>query len=237
MNIKGIGSWNSLAYWRSGEWQVVRERLKDETQYNPERADLFASLRLVHPESCRVMVMGQDPYPRRDCCTGVALSIPSTVDKYPPTLVNILREYQSDLGYPAPKNGDLTRWCEQGVLLWNVYPSVLIGFPGSHHWEEWTYLTKEIIERLDAKEVPVVFVFLGAVAASFIQYVSRGSIIRTSHPSPMGVNRGFAGSRIFSQTNLSLVNLGQTPIDWRLEDGEHSARAETHRSQVKERTS
>jgi len=214
LNIKGIGKWNSLAYWRSGEWQVIRERLKDETQYNPARADLFASLRLVHPESCRVAIMGQDPYPRSEHCTGVAFSTPPAYrGALPPTLINIFKEYEDDLGYPAPKNGDLTPWCEQGVLLWNVYPSCRKGKPGSHHWEEWTYLTQEIMERLDGK---VVFVLLGRVAQSFHRFSTRSPVISTSHPSPMGANHGFVGSKIFSNTNNSLVNLGQEPIDWRL---------------------
>jgi len=215
LNIKGIGKWNSLAYWKSGEWQVIRERLKDEAQYNPTRADLFASLRLVHPESCRVAIMGQDPYPRSEHCTGVAFST-GPGGEVTASLNNIFREYQEDTGYPAPKNGDLTRWCEQGVLLWNVYPSCRKGKPGSHHWEEWSYLTKEIVEVLDAKETPVVFVLLGSVAAGFNQYVHRSPVIRTSHPSPLGAKWGFTGSKVFSRANLSLVSLGQEPINWRL---------------------
>jgi uracil-DNA glycosylase len=215
LNIKGIGKWNSLAYWRSGEWQVVRERLKNETQYNPQRADLFASLRLVHPESCRVMVMGQDPYPSREHCTGVAFS---TSGEITPSLKNIFREYSDDLGYPPPKSGDLTRWCEQGVLLWNVYPSCLTGFPGSHHWEEWTYLTKEIVEKLDDGQV--VFVTLGRVAHSFARFLTSSIVISTSHPSPLGAKYGFLGSKIFSRVNSSLERLGKEPIDWRLEDEE-----------------
>jgi len=210
----GVNYWN-LSYWRTGEWQVIMERLKDETQYNPPRTELFAALRLVHPESCRVAIIGQDPYPKRLHATGVAFSIPATcgVGEFPPTLVNIFKEYEDDLHYPAPKNGDLTPWCEQGVLLWNVYPSCATGKPGSHHWEEWTYLTKEIVERLDGQ---VVFVALGRVAQLHTVACTRSPVIHTSHPSPLGVSRGFSGSRIFTRTNALLSELGKEPINWRL---------------------
>ena len=210
MNRKG---WNWLAYWQCGEWQVIKERLQDETHYNPARTDLFASLRAVHPDACRVAILGQDPYPTRDHCTGIAFSCPSRVKRLPPTLVNIFREYQDDLGYPAPKNGDLTKWCEQGVLLWNVYPSCGTGRPGSHHWEEWTWLTKEIVEKLDGQ---VVFVLLGGHARDYKRYILVSPTIETSHPSPLGAKYGFVGSRIFSRTNDFLIKLGREPIDWRL---------------------
>lgn len=210
-----IPGWD-LGYWRTGEWQYVQERLRDEVEYNPPSALLFAALRAVRYDSVRVAVLGQDPYPRRSHCTGVAFSTPPSLTELPVSLKNIFKEYSDDLGYPAPKNGDLTRWCERGVLLWNVFPSCSIGKPGSHHWEEWTWLTKEIVEKLDVKENPVVFVFLGTVARQFAKLVHKSPIIATSHPSALGVNRGFFGSRIFSRTNETLSSLGQEPIDWRL---------------------
>lgn len=206
--------WN-LKYWRTGEWQVIKERLRNETQYNPPHRLLFAALRAVHPGACRVAILGQDPYPQRKFCVGHAFSIPGTLREFPPTLINIFKEYEDDLGYPAPSSGDLTPWCEQGVLLWNVYPSCAVGKPGSHHWEEWTWLTKEIVEKLN--ERGMVFVMLGRVARSFVLHTdSRSCIIETSHPSPLGANRGFFGSKIFSRTNEELVKMGKEPIDWRL---------------------
>jgi len=214
-NEAGKG-WCSLAYWQSGEWQVIMERLHA-TEYNPPRAMLFAALRAVHPDACRVVILGQDPYPDRDCCTGIAFSIPPSLRRYPPTLVNLLREYQADLGYPAPKNGDLTKWCEQGVLLWNVYPTCVIGRPGSQHWEEWEYLTKEIVEKLDGQ---VVFAFLGSAAYKFHEYVHVSKFIKTSHPSPRGVKLGFDGSKLFSTINKHLIEMGKEPVDWELDHGQ-----------------
>ena len=212
-----IGDWRSLAFWQSGEWQAIRERLR-ETEYCPAPHDLFAQLRSVSLGSCRCAIVGQDPYPDLRDCTGRSFeSAPGR--PLPASLKNIFEEYERDLGYPAPKNGDLTQWVSQGVLLWNAYPSCAAGKPGSHHWDEWTYLTKEILEKLNAKEIPVVFIFLGRVAAYFSKYVDRDRTIITSHPSPLGVTHGFRGSRVFSRTNSLLESLGQTPIDWRLDHG------------------
>lgn len=234
--------WSSLAYWKSGEWQVVRERLIYEKAhqrgYVPGRDLLFRSLHLVPFGKVRCVIMGQDPYPSPRYATGVAFSIPADLDQYPPTLVNLFKEYQSDLHYPAPKNGDLTPWCEQGVLLWNAYPSTMTGFPGKHHWCEWEILTQEILEKLDAERKGLVFIFLGRVARHFAQYIHScadqsihptvpgtapvlqcsHSIIETSHPSPLGANHGFLGSRIFSRANGELCRLGQPMINWRLPD-------------------
>lgn len=212
INIKPRG-WGELAYWQSGEWQTIRERLSDETQYNPPYRYLFACLRALHPSSCRVAIFGQDPYPNSELCTGFAFDIPRSVTKFPPSLVNIFKEYQTDLGYPCPDHGCLDKWCAQGVLLWNVYPSCRTGCPGSHHWVEWEELTKEITEKLDGQ---VVFVLLGASARSFAKYIQHSPYIETSHPSPMGVKRGFSGSRIFTRTNDALIKLGKETINWRL---------------------
>lgn len=216
MSIRIPKHWD-LEYWRTGEWQVIKERLKDEAEYNPSSSLLFASLGAVHPDAIRVAILGQDPYPNAKHCTGVAFSIPRTLEEreWPPTLVNILKEYEDDLGYPAPKNGDLTKWCEQGVLLWNVYPSCRAGHPGSHRWNEWEYLTNEIINKLEKNRV--IFVSLGRVATDFIKHLVDPYHIRTSHPSPLGVRRGFSGSRIFTRVNVSLADLGHKPIDWRLQ--------------------
>lgn len=219
-NILKVPGWD-LAYFQTGEWQVIEERLDEQdeklVQYNPARADLFNGLRAVPFDQVRVCIMGQDPYPKRMHATGVAFSIPRrlTSEDFPPTLVNIFNEYQSDLHYPAPKTGDLTPWVKQGVLLWNVYPSCQTGKPASHHWNEWTYLTKEIVEKLDAKG-NVVFVLLGAISRAYSSYITVCPCITTSHPSPLGVRSGFIGSRIFTGVNQSLCSLKQTPIDWRL---------------------
>lgn len=207
--IKLPTEWD-LGYWKTGEWQVVEERL-NETQYNPGPDLCFAALRSVLPGTCKVAILGQDPYPQLRHCTGLAFSVQPDCQPIPPSLVNIFKEYEDDLHYPAPKNGDLSKWCEQGVLLWNVYPSCKTGKPGSHHWEEWEPLTREIVEKLD-EQPGVVFALLGRSAQHFARYIRSGPIISTSHPSPLGAKYGFLGSRIFSRINSLL----KEPIDWRL---------------------
>lgn len=249
MNIKlPKNEWSSLKYWSCGEWQVVEERLEDEKGlWCPAPHLLFDSLHRVPPGEVRCMVLGQDPYPSlsgrsgRQFARGVAFSISADEAEYPPTLKNIFKEYEDDLHYPAPKNGDLTSWCNQGVLLWNAYPSCALGRPGSHHWEEWTWLTREILNVLNTKD-GMVFILLGSIARSYAGQLTtcdrfsggtgpdvkvvqhnlegpRNRILETSHPSPLGANKGFLGSRIFSRANQALSEMGQEQIDWRLPDG------------------
>lgn len=228
--LKGTG-WDILPYWQSGEYQVITERLDDYddqkkahgnssyahgVQYNPVRGDLYRALAAVPVERVQVCIVGQDPYPQRMYCTGVAFSVPPGVDRLPGSLINIFKELEDDLHYPAPKNGDLTQWCERGVLLWNVYPTCAVGKPGSHHWVEWELLTEEIVKLLDSRKI--VFVFLGAKARTYDRFVQESKSICTSHPSPLGVNHGFKGSRIFSKTNDLLCSLGREAINWRLID-------------------
>lgn len=217
-------TWDDMKFWQSGEWQVIQENLDDldkkKKRYNPARHLMFAALDATPLKDTRVMIMGQDPYPSHELCTGLAFSIPKGVEKFPPTLENIFKEYQSDLGLPPPSHGNLEYWASQGVLLWNSVPSCDDGKPGSHsHWPEWDYLTKEIVELLSEKGI--VFVLLGAWARKYKQFIEEdGSyVIETSHPSPLGVrakNNPFFGSRIFSRTNDYLNQLKLGPIDWRL---------------------
>lgn len=214
-----------LKYWNSGEWQVCDERLKDldkaKITYNPTRRELFAALRRIPERDVQVCIIGQDPYPDRAFATGYAFSIPRqyTSEYFPPTLRTIFKEYTSDLGYPFPDTGDLSGWISQGVLLWNAIPSCRSNQSLSHDWEEWSWLTKEIVERLSEKGI--VFAFLGAVAKRFLQYVdlTKNEVILTSHPSPRASRFSqtpFEGSRLFSTINDKLVSQGLKPINWRL---------------------
>jgi uracil-DNA glycosylase len=228
--MKKPNNWD-LSFWTTGEWQVIQERLDDydakqTDSYVPARSRLFDSLRLSPMERTRACIIGQDPYPGRDTqgrshATGLAFSVSETVGQgnLPPTLKNIFREYVSDLKYPTPKNGDLTPWANQGVLLWNVYPMLMTGPKRSCHWPEWLLLTEEIVRKLDEQD-KTVFILLGTFARSCSRWVSRSPCIKTSHPSPMGANKGFLGSKIFSRTNNHLELLGLEPIDWRLPDAE-----------------
>lgn len=231
-----------MKYWNSGEWQVVEERLRDLGKLsNPPADRLFEALRTMEQDDVRVVIVGQDPYPDRRLCTGIAFAIPEGM--HPPlSLLNIFKELEDDLHLRQGENSrrynevadllqreedcTLKSWVAQGVLLWNAYPSCTIGKPASHHWEEWQPLTQELVEVLSPRGI--VFVFLGNLARHFAPFVTAGSkVIETSHPSPLGAKHGFLGSRIFSRTNGLLAELGKPPIDWRLDRGKHDAKAKS----------
>ncbi len=220
----------SLKYWSTGEFQVCQDRLRgyEGQLWNPGYKNLFAALRLVPLDKVRVVILGQDPFPNHQHATGIAFSVPPDVKTLPPTLQTILREYEADLHYPTPKTGDLTEWCKQGVLLWNVVPSCEAGNSLSHQWPEWEPLTDEILEKLRNK--PIVVAALGHVAKRFVEpfrdpetrVVTRDypfPVVLASHPSPRGnkfSSNPFTGSRLFTTINTKLKEIGQPAIDWRL---------------------
>ncbi len=215
--------WKDLHYWATGEWQVVQEHLRDITKtraaYCPGRKNLFRALDATPFDKVKVVIMGQDPYPNLLHATGVAFEVPEGTRPFPQTLLNILKELRDDLGYQGC-TGPLTKWTEQGVLLWNAFPSCMPGKPGSHNWSEWEYLTKEIVQKVSAKGA--VFAFLGNRARDFAVHVdtNNSEVLLTSHPSPRGNLKSknpFNGSRIFSTINAKLVEHGiGEMIDWRL---------------------
>lgn len=213
--------WDDLEYWSSLPWELIQEKLDaleaKKIAYNPARENLFAALDAVPFDKVRVVIIGQDPYPAAEYATGIAFSIPRNVKVFPPTLDNIFQEYQDDLHYPKPGHGCLDKWTSQGVLLWNATPTCETGHPCSHRsWDEWSYLTIEIVQKLSERK-GIVFVLLGGNAHRLVPFIElENEIIQTSHPSPLGASRTkspFLGSRIFSTINAKLKN---NPIDWRL---------------------
>lgn len=215
--MKTIETWDDLKYWSTGEWDVAQERLDKCGAYNPSMDNMFKSLLECPYPDVRVIIVGQDPYPNHLDATGLAFSVPAN-RRIPPTLANILNEYVCDLHLPHPATGDLTPWCAEGVLLWNAIPSCETNKSMSHDWEEWKFLTKEIIEKASAKGC--VCVFLGAVARRFSVDVNPISIcLEYSHPSPRGAQKGihpFVGSRIFTTINSHLNRMGLGYVDWNL---------------------
>lgn len=208
-----IKEWNDLKFFGSGEEQVIQERLAGRT-FCPGKKNLYKALDETKFEDCKVAFLGQDPYPDLINATGLAFSVPSG-RAHPPTLKNILEEYQRDLHYPGPISGDLTKWANQGVLLWNVIPSCGVGKSLSHDWEEWKYLTNEILDNLEEKDV--VIVAFGSIAQRYVLH--RRNVILVSHPSPrasLKAKHPFIGSRIFTRVNDGLCRLGKEPIAWRL---------------------
>lgn len=195
-----------------------------ETVY-PPREDWFAAFRLTPPERVRVVILGQDPYHEAGQAMGLAFSVRRGI-KLPPSLRNIFRELESDLGCPPPGHGDLSFWAEQGVLLLNTVLTVAAGRANSHKALGWQSLTTEVVAAAASLPQPVAFLLWGAPAQkTYEQAVSRKAllpgaapgprlILSAPHPSPLSAYRGFFGSRPFSRVNTFLTAHGEAPIDW-----------------------
>ena len=164
----------------------------------------------------RVLIVGQDPYPTPGNAVGLSFSVGPQVWPLPPSLVNIFREYTSDLGYPQPATGDLSTWAERGVLLLNRVLTVQPGKPGSHRGKGWEEVTEQAIRALAARDAPLVAILWGRDARNLAPLLAPTPIIESAHPSPNSADRGFFGTRPFSRANELLEKQGGTPIDWKL---------------------
>ena len=167
-------------------------------------------------DDVRVLIVGQDPYPTPGHPVGLSFSVAPGVRRLPGSLVNIFREYTTDLGYPMPANGDLTPWAERGVLLLNRVLTVQPGRPGSHRGAGWEVVTDQAIRALAARGRPLVAILWGRDARSLVPLLDGVPRIESAHPSPMSADRGFFGSRPFSRANRLLEQQGAAPIDWKL---------------------
>jgi uracil-DNA glycosylase len=181
----------------------------------PPIHSVFHALRLTSYASTRVVILGQDPYHQPGQAMGLAFSVPQGTP-LPPSLENIFAELESDLGVPKSASGDLTRWARQGVLLLNASLSVEEGKPTSHAGYGWQTFTDRILELLNNKTTPVVFILWGSYARSKKALLSNPihHVIESAHPSPLSAYRGFFGSKPFSKTNGFLFRAGLPPIDW-----------------------
>ena len=183
---------------------------------NPRR-DLLFNAFMIDPDDIKVVIVGQDPYPQSDHAHGLAFSVPKGISSLPPTLSNIFKEYESDLGFPRPDSGDLTPWRDQGVFLLNSILSCAPGETLSHKNLGWQNFTRLILEEVVTPKT--VAILWGEKARSVASIFSEDLIITSAHPSPLSSYRGFFGSRPFSRANELLKNVGQKPIDWRLQSG------------------
>lgn len=167
----------------------------------------------------KVVILGQDPYHGEGQAHGLCFSVPAGVPP-PPSLVNIFKELNSDLGIPIPKTGSLVKWTEQGVFLLNTTLTVRQGTPLSHHGRGWERFTDAVIAALAAKEQPLVFILWGKSAQDKCKMVLKDNmrhlILKAPHPSPFSAHSGFLGSKPFSQTNQFLEKHQIQPINWSL---------------------
>jgi uracil-DNA glycosylase len=169
-------------------------------------------------DQVRVLIVGQDPYPTPGHAVGLSFSVAADVRPLPRSLENIYKEYSSDLGYPAPANGDLSPWADRGVMLLNRVLTVRPGTPASHRGKGWEAVTECAIRALVARAQPLVAVLWGRDASTLKPMLDGGDCvaIESPHPSPLSASRGFFGSRPFSRANELLEKMGADPIDWRL---------------------
>lgn len=164
----------------------------------------------------RVLIVGQDPYPTPGHAVGLSFSVAPHVRPVPRSLANIYTEYMHDLGLPAPANGDLSPWAEQGVLLLNRALTVQPGAANSHQGKGWEAVTEQAIRALAERGGPLVAILWGSNARNLKPLLGGMPCIESPHPSPLSAHRGFFGSRPFSRANALLAEQGAPPIDWRL---------------------
>lgn len=182
----------------------------------PGGANILRAFTRPLPDA-RVLIMGQDPYPTPGHAVGLSFSVDPSVTPLPRSLSNIYRELVDDLGVPRPSNGDLSPWADRGVLLLNRVLTVGAGESGSHRGKGWEAVTDAAIAGLVARDgEPLVAILWGRDAQSVEPLLDDVPIVSSAHPSPMSADRGFFGSRPFSQANELLDELGADPIDWAL---------------------
>lgn len=167
-------------------------------------------------DAVRVLIVGQDPYPSPGHAVGLAFSVKANTRPIPRSLQNIFAELQADLAVPAPRNGDLTRWANRGVLLLNRVLTVGPGGSGSHRGRGWEAVTAQAISALTARGNPLVAILWGREAQTLAPSLGKVPVIMSPHPSPLSARTGFFGSRPFSRANDLLRQQGAEPIDWSL---------------------
>jgi uracil-DNA glycosylase len=185
----------------------------------PPITKVYDAFRLSSYNDTKVLILGQDPYHNPEQAMGLAFSVPKGI-AVPPSLVNIYKEYNKDLGYEIPKSGDLTKWGKQGVLLLNAMLSVRKNQPLSHKDFGWMTFTDEIIKLLNEKDTPVIFVLWGSFARNKKKLITNRKhlIIENVHPSPLSAYRGFYNSKPFTKINEFLISTNQKPIAFDLKE-------------------
>ena len=185
----------------------------------PDMHDIFNALKMADYNDVKVVIIGQDPYHEEGQAHGLCFSVQKGIQT-PPSLVNIYKELQSDLGCYIPNNGFLEKWAKQGVLLLNNVLTVRQGQANSHKTCGWETFTDRVIIELNKREKPIVFMFWGANARKKELLVTnpKHCILKAAHPSPLSAYNGFFGCKHFSKANAFLEKNGETPIDWQIEN-------------------
>ncbi|MEI5908268.1 uracil-DNA glycosylase [Bacillus spongiae] len=220
MNIHN--DWGPLlqAEFNEEYYQELQHFLSEEFRYQtvyPNKQDIYNALRYTPYGDVQVVILGQDPYHGLNQAHGLSFSVKPNVP-HPPSLKNIFKELQDDLGVPIPKGGSLIPWAKQGVLLLNTVLTVREGKAHSHKNKGWERLTDKIISLLNDREDPIIFILWGKHAQEKKRQINqnRHFLLEAPHPSPLSAYRGFFGSRPFSKANKLLYRQGKSEILWNL---------------------
>lgn len=221
--VKSLESWKEVAaeYGLKDILKPIRKKISEASSQKkkiyPSSKDIFRTFELTSFKNVKIIILGQDPYHGPNQANGLAFSVNSDV-RFPPSLLNIFKEYSSDLNLPIPTNGNLSAWGERGVLLLNSILTVESGSPGCHKDFGWEEFTNQIIKALSDKKSNLVFILWGSYAQSkkILIDSSKHLIIATPHPSPLSAHRGFFGSKPFSKANDYLRKTKNEEIDWRI---------------------
>jgi len=192
----------------------VKSEYASHTIYPPGKL-IFSAFDHCPFDKVKVVIIGQDPYHGAGQANGLCFSVSDGV-RFPPSLQNIFKEIQSDLGQPAPKSGNLERWADQGVFLLNATLTVRAETPGSHQNKGWEEFTDAVIKVLTEEKENLVYILWGSYAQKKGELIDtkKNLVIKSAHPSPFSAHRGFLGSKPFSQTNAYLKGLGLGEIEW-----------------------
>ena len=198
------------------ELQAFVQKRRAEVRVFPEEKNVFNALELTPFESVKVVILGQDPYHGFGQAHGLSFSVQKGIP-LPPSLRNIYKELQEDIGGDLPTEGDLSHWAKQGVLLLNTVLTVEEGNANSHKGKGWERLTNRLIESLNELKHPVIFILWGKPAQDKEKLITNPNhvLLKAPHPSPLSAYRGFFGSKPFSRVNDILIQHGQTPIRWK----------------------
>ncbi len=222
MSLHFQNDWQALLAeeFKKDYYQKLRRFLAQEyktTVVYPDMYDIFNALHLTAYADTRVVIIGQDPYHEPNQAHGLCFSVRQGV-VVPPSLQNIYKELQSDLGCYIPNNGDLTPWAKQGVLLLNAVLTVRAHRAASHRMMGWENFTNNVIFLLNRSPNPIVFLLWGAFAQSKAPFITEKHhlILKAPHPSPLSAHRGFFGCKHFSKANAFLTDKGYAAIDWQI---------------------
>ena len=200
-------------------YRFVKEEYSTKVVY-PPADDIFNALHLTPLKDVKVLILGQDPYHNEHQAHGLSFSVLPDQKDIPPSLQNIYKGLQEDLGCYIPNNGYLKKWADQGVLMLNTVLTVRAHEPNSHQGRGWENFTDAIIQAVNQKDEPVVYMLWGKPAQSKIPMLTNPKhlILKAPHPSPLSAYRGFFGCRHFSKCNEFLSKNGLEPIDWQIEN-------------------